>query len=79
MVNITTKIIKALLVERLAQYTVPAETINAISDDIVHAINAPEAGFKSRGAVMTPEASANADRIKRGENIPPEFARPTKI
>lgn len=73
------KQVMALLQERLKPFKVPNEILRALRDDIVATITAPEKRKSGRAAVMTASASAAADKIRKGENLPPEAGRPTQI
>lgn len=71
--------VMALLQERLNPFKVPHEIMRALRDDIISVIQVPEKKKSGRAAVMTAAASAAADKIRAGKDIPPEAARPTQI
>lgn len=73
------KQVMALLQERLNPFKVPNEVMRALRDDIIAIVQAPEKKKSGRAAVMTASASAAADKIRKGEKLPPEAGRPTQI
>ena len=60
------KELKKILKERLVQFDVPSEVRNEILNEVLNLIGRPER-HKTGATFMTPEASMDGDRWRRGE------------
>lgn len=64
-----------LIRERLNGFEVPNEVQRALRDDLFALVNKPSKK-KHGAAVMTPDASLEADLIQQGQKLPPGAGRP---
>lgn len=68
-----------LLKERLDNFNVPKEILEALANDIVICMSSPAKVQFKRAAVMNPSASIAGDEKKKGRDIEPGSSRPTQI
>lgn len=68
--------VKLILQNYLGKYNIDESVIDSMASELLRTLDAPER--KKYGAsVMTPEASASSDKVRRGEVKPSNGIKPT--